>query len=72
MKLLNRSSGGIQYVWHVEGDGEEAFEAACDWGLEEIVSKRLKAPYKSGPSKSWIKVRNPKSSAYLRIIDGML
>jgi hypothetical protein len=43
MKLLNRSSGGIQYVWHVEGDGEEAFEAACDWGLEGIVSKRLTA-----------------------------
>jgi hypothetical protein len=28
------------------------------------------APYKSGPWKSWIKVRNPKSPAYLRIIDG--
>jgi bifunctional non-homologous end joining protein LigD len=72
MKLLNRSSGGIQYVWHVEGDGEEAFEAACDCGLEGIVSKRLTAPYKSGPSKSWIKVRNPKSSAYLRVIDGTM
>jgi ATP-dependent DNA ligase len=52
-----------------EGDGEEAFEASCDWGLEGIVSKRLTAPYKS-PSKIWIKVRNPKSPAYLRIVDG--
>ncbi len=26
-------------------------------------------PYKSGPCKSWIKVRNPESPAYLRIID---
>jgi bifunctional non-homologous end joining protein LigD len=69
-KLLDRSHGGIQYVWHVETDGEEAFDAACGLGLDGIVSKRLTAPYKSVPCKSWIKVRNPKSSAYLRIIDG--
>jgi ATP-dependent DNA ligase len=43
------------------------YEPACKVGLEGIVCKRLAAPYKSGPSKSWIKVRNPKSSAYLRI-----
>jgi bifunctional non-homologous end joining protein LigD len=47
-------------------------QAACELGLEGIVSKRLTAPYKSGPSKSWIKVRNPNSSAYLRISDGTL
>ncbi len=29
------------------------------------MSKRLTAPYKSGPCKSWIKVRNPKLSAYV-------
>ena len=40
--------------------------AACDAGLEGIVSKRLTAPYKSGPCKSWVKTRNPKSAAYLR------
>jgi ATP-dependent DNA ligase len=33
-------------------------------GLEGIVSKRLASPYKSGPCKSWIKVRNPKSSRW--------
>jgi hypothetical protein len=25
---------------------------------------------RSGPCKSWIKVKNPKSAAYMRIIDG--
>ncbi len=45
------------------------YEAACKLGLEGIVSKRLTAPYKSGPCKSWIKVRNPESPAYLRISD---
>ncbi len=42
-----------------------------DFGLEGIVSKRLTAPYKSGPCKSWVKMRNPKSAAYLRITDGI-
>ena len=32
----------------------------CKHGLERIVSKKLNAPYRSGPSKTWIKV-NPKS-----------
>jgi ATP-dependent DNA ligase len=26
-------------------------------GLEGIVSKRLTAPYRSGPSRDWIKVK---------------
>ncbi len=69
-KLLARARDGIQYVWQVESDGEDSFKADCELGLEGIVSKRLTAPYKSGPCKSWIKVRNPKSPAYLRIIDG--
>jgi bifunctional non-homologous end joining protein LigD len=71
LKLLNRSRGGIQYVWHVDADGAESFNAACELGLEGIVSKRLTAPYKSGPCKSWVKTRNPRSPAYLRITDGL-
>jgi len=38
-------------------------------GMCTSVSKRLPAPYKSGPCKSWIKVRNPKSPDYMRISD---
>jgi bifunctional non-homologous end joining protein LigD len=33
------------------------FKAICKLGLECIVSKRLDAPYKSGPSKAWLKVK---------------
>ena len=60
-KLLFRSRGGIQYVEHAEGHGDKMFAAVCDLGLEGIVSKKLDAPYRSGPSKGWIKVKNPKS-----------
>ena len=51
----------IQYVEHAEGHGDKMFAAVCDLGLEGIVSKRLDAPYRSGPSKAWIKVKNPKA-----------
>ena len=69
-KLLLRSLDGIQYVEHAEGHGDRTFEAVCRLGLEGIVSKRLTSVYKSGPSKAWIKVKNPKSPAATRAIDG--
>jgi ATP-dependent DNA ligase len=59
-KLLFRSRDGIQYVEHAEGHGDKMFAAVCD----------LDAPYKSGPSKAWIKVKNPNAPAATRAKDG--
>jgi bifunctional non-homologous end joining protein LigD len=64
------SRGGIQYAAHIEGDGEEMFAAICKHGLEGIVSKKMNAPYRSGKTKTWIKVKNPKAPAATRAIDG--
>jgi ATP-dependent DNA ligase len=50
--------------------GEKMFEAVCALGLEGIVSKRLRSVYRSGPSKSWIKISNPKAPAATRVEDG--
>jgi ATP-dependent DNA ligase len=36
-------------------------------GLEGIVSKRRDFPYRSGRSKSWVKVKNPASPAIHRV-----
>ena len=36
------------------------------FGVEGIVSKRVDAPYRSGPHSAWIKVRNPSSIAVQR------
>ena len=69
-KLLMRSRGGIQYVEHTEGHGEKLFEAVCDLGLEGIVSKRLTSVYRSGPSRAWLKIKNPNAPAATRVIDG--
>jgi ATP-dependent DNA ligase len=43
-KLLFCPRDGIQYVEHAEGHGDRMFVAACDLGLEGIVSKKLNAP----------------------------
>jgi bifunctional non-homologous end joining protein LigD len=61
---------GIHYVEHTEGDGAKVFKAVCKLGLEGIVSKKLNAPYKSGPSKAWLKIKNLKAPAATRVIDG--
>lgn len=68
--ILRNSDYGIQFVHHTEGDGNKIFESVCKLGLEGIVSKRLTSVYRSGPSKTWIKVKNPKSPAATRAIDG--
>ena len=68
--VLRKAREGIQYVEHAEGHGDKLFVAVCNLGLEGIVSKRLTSVYKSGPSKTWIKVKNPKSPAATRAVDG--
>ena len=49
---------GIQYSDHFVASGAEVFAAARLMGLEGIVSKRAKAPYRSGPSRNWLKTKN--------------
>ena len=69
-KVLKRTKGGIQYVEHTEGDGAEMFKAICKLGLEGIVSKKLTSVYRSGPSRAWLKIKNPTSPAATRAHDG--
>ena len=42
------------------------FKHVCRMGLEGIVSKRVDAPYRSGPSKTLLKSKNPASEAVRR------
>ena len=42
------------------------FQQGCKLGLEGIVSKRLSALYRSGPSRDWLKIKNPNSPAVIR------
>jgi bifunctional non-homologous end joining protein LigD len=56
---------GIVLSAHTDEDGATIFPQACKMGLEGIVSKRLSAPYRSGPSRERIKVKNPDSPAMI-------
>jgi ATP-dependent DNA ligase len=66
MIRLGKRRIGIVISQHTDEDGALIFRQACRIGLEGIVSKRLSAPYRSGPSRDWIKVKNPDSPAMVR------
>jgi bifunctional non-homologous end joining protein LigD len=63
-RLARLLSGVIALNDHTDARGELVFRQACVMGLEGIVSKRLTAPYRSGPSRDWIKVKNPDSPGW--------
>lgn len=63
---VKRIAFGIRLNEHHVGDGPEVYAAACRMGLEGIVSKRIDAPYRSGRSRSWLKVKNPEAPGTLR------
>jgi bifunctional non-homologous end joining protein LigD len=69
-KLLRKRSDAILYNDHMERDGQLVFEHACQFGCEGIVAKRADSLYRSGRSKNWLKIKNPKSPAMLRIEEG--
>jgi bifunctional non-homologous end joining protein LigD len=57
--LAGQLSGNsaIQFSDHIAGDGQALFDRATEMGLEGIVSKQSKAPYRSGRTTSWIKTK---------------
>jgi bifunctional non-homologous end joining protein LigD len=65
-KALARAGNAIQFNEHLAHAGPAVFEHACRLGLEGIASKRLDSPYRSGPSKTWLKPKNPLSEAVRR------
>jgi bifunctional non-homologous end joining protein LigD len=57
-KLLSKAGNGpLTYSDHVEGSGDKVFANACKLKLEGIISKQADAAYRSGRTKSWLKVK---------------
>jgi bifunctional non-homologous end joining protein LigD len=57
-RLLAASGGAVLHLSdHVRGSGPEVYAEACRNGAEGIVSKQADAPYQSGRSRSWLKVK---------------
>jgi bifunctional non-homologous end joining protein LigD len=60
-RLLARRPDGIFVAPYETGEiGPDLFRAACNMGLEGMVSKRVDRPYRAGRSKDWVKVKNYK------------
>ncbi len=55
-RILPRA-GPIRYADHVAERGEDLFREARTRGIEGMVAKRADAPYRSGRSPAWVKVR---------------
>jgi bifunctional non-homologous end joining protein LigD len=56
--LLDGSpSARIHFSSHADSDGRAIFAQACADGLEGIICKRADAPYRSGRSGTWLKVK---------------
>jgi ATP-dependent DNA ligase len=69
-RLLARRQEGIFAAPFEQGEiGPELFRAACDMGLEGLVSKRRDRPYQAGRSKHWIKVKNRNHPAMSRVME---
>jgi bifunctional non-homologous end joining protein LigD len=57
--MRNVAHPGVRYNDHVEGDGATVFRARLQARFRGHRVEAPGAPYRSGPSKSWVKVKNP-------------
>jgi bifunctional non-homologous end joining protein LigD len=65
--LRGRSDGIFINPFEIGAVGPALFRAACDMGLEGLVSKRSDRPYRGGRSPHWIKVKNRAHPAFDRV-----
>ncbi len=50
-------SGSVRFSEHLDGDGTELFEHACELGLEGIISKHADARYRATRNRQWRKIK---------------
>jgi ATP-dependent DNA ligase len=69
-RVLARRPDGIFLSDFEQGEiGPDLFRAACNMGLEGLVSKHRDRPYRGGRQKFWIKVKNRRHPAMERVLD---
>ena len=66
-RLIGRAKRpAIQYGEHLTGDRPDRVRPCLQARAGGLVSKRADAPYRSGPSRTWLKSKNPASEAVRR------
>jgi bifunctional non-homologous end joining protein LigD len=64
-KVISDAKPPIHLSEHTEGSGDRLFREACQRGREGIIGKRSDAPYSSGRSKAWVKVKCSKRDEFV-------
>jgi bifunctional non-homologous end joining protein LigD len=68
-QLAHRPDGIFVAPFEQGEIGPDLFRAACNMGLEGLVSKRRDRPYRAGRSPNWIKVKNRSHPAMQRVME---
>ncbi|MBX3526117.1 MAG: DNA ligase D [Rhodoblastus sp.] len=56
-KLLKSPAPNIRFAAHMEENGKQVFDHAVAAGGEGVIAKRRDAPYRSGRSDAWLKIK---------------
>jgi bifunctional non-homologous end joining protein LigD len=67
--LRGRPDGIFINPFEIGAVGPDLFRAACNMGLEGLVSKRSDRPYRGGKSPHWVKVKNRTHPAMTRVME---
>ncbi|NTS29758.1 ATP-dependent DNA ligase [Phyllobacterium sp. BT25] len=62
--LLDGETGAIRLSEEVHDDGEALLRHACAHGLEGIIAKNKNAPYRSGRTGDWLKIKCVNSESF--------
>jgi ATP-dependent DNA ligase len=57
--MVGGDADGMLFSEAIEAEGAPVSAEVCKMGLEGIVSKRVGSLYRSGPSRNWLKTKNP-------------
>jgi bifunctional non-homologous end joining protein LigD len=56
--------GSIRFSAEIDAEGERFLRKACELGLEGVIAKRRDAPYRSGRSGDWLKIKCVQSESF--------
>lgn len=57
-QLIGKQAGPVQFSQSLQGDPRKLLAAAAAAGFEGIIGKRADAPYRSGRTRDWIKLKS--------------
>lgn len=63
--LLANAPDNLYYSRHVQGNGQQSFDVACEMGMEGIIGKKADAIYSGSRNGHWIKLKCERRQAFV-------